>query len=48
MEYLIFEFIIGITFYRNMSKYLNGHLHYKTIPSQNVTSEAKVKNFFIS
>ena len=27
---------------------LKGHLRYKTIASQNVSSEAQVKNFFIS
>ena len=27
---------------------IKGYLHYKTITSQNVLSEAEVKNFFIS
>ena len=30
---------------RNMAKQLKGYLHYKTITSQNVPSEAQIKNF---
>ena len=31
----------------NNNKQFNGYLRYKTITSQNVSSEAQVKNFFI-
>ena len=30
------------------SLFIKDYLHYKTITSQNVSSEAQVKNFFIS
>ena len=29
-------------------KFIKGYLRYKTIISQNVSSEAQIKNFFIS
>ena len=37
-----------ITFFPNIISNLKGYLRYKTITSQNVSSEAQVKNFFIS
>ena len=37
-----------ITFFPNIVSNLKGYLRYKTITSQNVSSEAQVKNFFIS
>ena len=33
---------------KEQSRYLKGYLRYKTITSQNVSSEAQIKNFFIS
>ena len=29
-------------------RYIKGYLHYKTITSQNMSSEAQIKNFFVS
>ena len=34
--------------YKNKNSYLKGYIYYKTITSQNVSSEAQVKNLFIS
>ena len=46
--------VIFVTFAKDDAKptyflniFLKGYLHYKTITSQNVSSEAQVKNFFI-
>ena len=32
----------------SVARVLKGYLHYKTITSQNASSEAQIKNFFIS
>ena len=37
-----------VTFLENLITKLKGYLCYKTITSQNVSSEAQIKNFFIS
>ena len=37
-----------ICLYKDVSQSFKGYLRYKTIISQNVSSEAQVKNFFIS
>ena len=37
------------SYYENKKmKVIKGYLRYKTVTSQNVSSEAKIKNFFIS
>ena len=41
-------FLNDLTQHENLSPAFKGYLRYKTITSQNVSSEAQIKNVFIS